>query len=431
MKSLQKAFDRQLKEILRPEVIGTQLIRKKLKDIGIELNQSQLTKIESQFANFKGDIFYFEIEDDQVTKTGFESENQFREVLSSLLGDLVSDLEKYMNDFLESLPSMIEEITTKISERLLKAVKRDAHRMLKDKGSERALFESNLYSVWGTAFDLLEMFIALCLEAGESFNKEFRTLASKSNDYIFEVLTRLHARACQIASEILTLLKAGYADGAHARWRSLHEISVVAFFIKAHGKDVAEKYLLHDGIESYKAATIYQEHCEKLGYEPLTKEEYSEMRELYIGLIERFGKSYKNEYGWAAEAIGNDRPTFKDIEQVAGLKHLRPYYKMASHNVHANPRGIFFKLGLYPESGDILLAGPSNVGLTDPGHSTALSLGQITVTLLTHSPNLDRLVVCSILVKLEDEIGKAFLAAEKALSKKRKSRKVTRFGVSP
>jgi len=212
MKSLQKTFDRQLKEILRPEVIGTQLIRKKLKDIGIELNQSQLTKIESQFANLEGDILYFEIEDDQVSKAGFKSENQFREVLSSLLEDLVSDLEKYMNDFLESLPSMIEEITTKISERLLKALKRDAQRMLKDKGRERALFESNLYSVWGIAFDLLEMFIVLCLEAGESFNEEFRTLASKSNDYVFEVLTRLYARACQIASEILTLLKTENRD---------------------------------------------------------------------------------------------------------------------------------------------------------------------------------------------------------------------------
>ena len=28
---------------------------------------------------------------------------------------------------------------------------------------------------------------------------------------------------------------------------------------------IAERYLLHDNIESYKAAKLYQEHCEALG----------------------------------------------------------------------------------------------------------------------------------------------------------------------
>jgi hypothetical protein len=41
-----------------------------------------------------------------------------------------------------------------------------------------------------------------------------------------------------------------------------------------------------------------------------------------------------------------------------------------------NPEGVFFKLGLIGES-EVLLAGPSNAGLTDPGHASALSLMQI------------------------------------------------------
>jgi hypothetical protein len=43
------------------------------------------------------------------------------------------------------------------------------------------------------------------------------------------------------------------------------------------------------------------------------------------------------------------------------LDYLRPYYKLASHNVHAQPKGILFKLGLV-QNQDILLAGPSNYG---------------------------------------------------------------------
>lgn len=38
---------------------------------------------------------------------------------------------------------------------------------------------------------------------------------------------------------------------------------------------------------------------------------------------------------------------------------------IAEHNVHANPKGAFFKLGLLCEI-NILLGGPSNAGLVDP-----------------------------------------------------------------
>jgi hypothetical protein len=63
----------------------------------------------------------------------------------------------------------------------------------------------------------------------------------------------------------------------------------------------------------------------------------------------------------------------------------------------------------------MLLAGPSDLGLADPGHSTAISLSQITFTLLTMKPNIDRLVICQILGRLEDEVGEAFIAAHRAL----------------
>jgi hypothetical protein len=88
---------------------------------------------------------------------------------------------------------------------------------------------------------------------------------------------------------------------------------------------------------------------------------------------------------------------------------------MASHNVHANPKGVFFKLGLYQEGQDILLAGPSNIGLADPGQGTALSLAQITSTLLCLETNIDTLVICDILMTLVDEIGKEFVSVQKHL----------------
>jgi len=150
-----------------------------------------------------------------------------------------------------------------------------------------------------------------------------------------------------------------------------------------------------------------------LGLEPLTEEEFARIKATRDALKAQFGDPYGEEYGWAAEALGIKKPNFSDIERSAGLAHLRPYYKLASHNVHANPKGAFFKLGLLPGQ-QMLLAGPSNLGLADPGHGTAISLSQITSALLTMKPNIDRLVICQIMLQLGDEVGDAFISAHRA-----------------
>jgi len=55
------------------------------------------------------------------------------------------------------------------------------------------------------------------------------------------------------------------------------------------------------------------------------------------------------------------------------------------------------------------LAGPSNIGLADPGHCAAVSILQITSVLLTTKTNLDILVILNILKFLDREIGNEFL----------------------
>jgi hypothetical protein len=105
-----------------------------------------------------------------------------------------------------------------------------------------------------------------------------------------------------------------------------------------------------------------------------------------------------------------------DIQQAAQLDHLGPYYRMASHNVHANPKGVFFKLGLIGDR-QILLAGRSDAGLADPGHAAALSLGQISSLLLPLSPSLDNNIAVRIMSMLTDEVGDHLLAAHEQLIK--------------
>jgi len=65
----------------------------------------------------------------------------------------------------------------------------------------------------------------------------------------------------------------------------------------------------------------------------------------------------------------------------------------------------------------VLLAGPSNAGLADPGHGAALSLARVTAALSgLQQPMLDNNVALQMIVQLVDEIGAAFGQAHERLA---------------
>jgi hypothetical protein len=271
-------------------------------------------------------------------------------------------------------------------------------------------FESRLDDRWGECFDLLAIYRLWCYEAGETFHKRH---APAEGDWVYNVLVRLHARACLVTAEVLALLRGGFASGAHARWRSLHEISAVASFIAEHGQATAERYVRHEHVDSYRAAVSYQRYAERLGYEPFAAAEMDEMRDERDRLVAEYGTSYKDQYGWAAHALGHS-PKFAEIEAAVSLDHLRPFYKMASHPTHAGPKGIAWDIGLLRR--DVMPAGPSNAGMADPAHGTAISLLQITVALLNHDPDLGDLVTMQFILAACDAVGDAFITAHDQLA---------------
>ena len=271
---------------------------------------------------------------------------RFQEVYESTIQDILASGE------IDADSVQFEEI---ISDALLGAVEEAADSILATIKSDtfadgieelrgyRLGFEERLASKWGEAFDLYELLVSMAEEMGSDFNDEFREDAVRSHDAAFEALTRLQGRACQVAKEVLVLMRSGYADGAHARWRTLHEISVVACLIGDHGRELAKRYVLHEKIQQYKMALQYRDYCEHLGLEPISSEEFSALEEVRNKLVSRFGNSFKNDYGWASSVIEKERPTFADLEEQVSLDHWRPYYRAASDNVHANVHGALFR----------------------------------------------------------------------------------------
>jgi hypothetical protein len=294
-------------------------------------------------------------------------------------------------------------------------LKRRAQGMLEEYATIRLGFETRLYERWKTGLDLFEMILVSAHEAGNEFSRRHSKRAGEQREFRFLVRTRLHARACCVGWEVLTLLRTGYAAAAMSRWRALHEISVVMSLVKEHGEDLAERYYLHQDIESAKAAEEYQQHHSRLGLEPLSPEEIQDHRSRRAELLQRFGDSYKSQYGWASVLLHNRSPKIEHLEEATGLDHMRPYYRMASHGVHGNPKGIIFQLGDM-RTRRILLAGASNAGLADPGHAALISLLQCTVSLLNTAVDPKGVILLHVMSDLVGEAGQAFLASHKQLA---------------
>src|SRR3954468_20821787 len=62
----------------------------------------------------------------------------------------------------------------------------------------RGGFERRLKSRWGRALYLYDLFVVTARQYGSDFNARHRAQAVEGQDYVFEVLTRTHGRACFI-----------------------------------------------------------------------------------------------------------------------------------------------------------------------------------------------------------------------------------------
>ncbi len=197
---------------------------------------------------------------------------------------------------------------------------------------------------------------------------------------LFSVLVTLQARACLVASEVLTLMRTGHAAGAYGRWRTLHEASVVAAFLLRYGEDAAVRFYHHAEIEDAKTARILHE----LGSsDPATSQAELDRREQRRDqLIEEFGKEFKNDYGWAVPFVNNSRPKWKDIEAHANISQAQLHYRASSSMVHSNSVGTLLNLR-WLDNELIAVNTPSDDGLATPGFASLIPLLLITSALVS------------------------------------------------
>ncbi|WP_449550394.1 DUF5677 domain-containing protein [Lelliottia amnigena] len=277
-------------------------------------------------------------------------------------------------------------------------------------------FKENNINHWKNALDHLELLIHLSIKSGSDISISREQNTNIANEIHECLLIRLHARACSIANEVLFLLKNGFADAAQARWRSLHEINVTLRFIQNFGPDCSERFLAHDIVDSYEAMRAHRKFEHRLQEKGPTDEEYAAIDKLYKNALKQYGNDFKDQYGWATPFLptSSGRVGFQRIEKAVELDHMRPYFKWASQNIHTSSKTLMKRLSLPNFEKELINVGPSNFGLTDPAHSTAISLMQATTWLLSNDLNEDNAITINMLKSLSKIIGDKFFAISKA-----------------
>lgn len=251
--------------------------------------------------------------------------------------------------------------------------------------ARRARFSRRIRQAWGRALDALDELIAVSAESGDLVAREHSKGAS-----LFAAQELLRQRACQVAWEVHSLCATGYADGAYARWRTLHEIAVVMEFLHKFGEPAAERYLQHVHVKNRKVLREYEECQRELRYPSLEGDAVGMSDRRKQEVISKYGEDFGNDYGWAAADCKVASPTFFHVRQAAGYSFWKAHYGMASHSVHAGPHGILFRLGHPRGARAAPLLGPSLMGLCDPLDATAISITHATFAFFQSVRRIDR-----------------------------------------
>jgi hypothetical protein len=322
---------------------------------------------------------------------------------------IVDDTEKFIARVPDILRAVIHDIAPKLLADHRTGYLNDTR---KDERRFRAM-AAEIGQVWREPFESLAVLIDLVARVPANVDAYYKN-TKVTERCLVDAIARLHLRAIHIGREIMVLLRSGYADGGMARWRTLHEVAIVVCFLAEHGEPCAKRYLAHEAVERYRAASRYQEFAPRLGFKPLAPDELAAARAARDAAIREHGDAFAEEYGWAAGFVGSQmRPSFADIERAVGLDHMRPFYKLASDNVHAGVLGALSKLGAVEEGK--LLTTPSPAGLTDPAQCTALTLAVIVAHVIRICPTVD-VMICSLMVsQLADEVADRFITVDKSI----------------
>ena len=415
MGKLQDALDKSLANL--PRLGIENIIREKLSAAGVEDEE-----LVGQVADVIGE-----------RNTGHFTIESLHDIAIDFTEADLARLEKTANALNERIPEIVDEMANRQAEKLAQGLKQQWQDSVPATDKTHGT-RARILADWSEPLEALRMLLELCRQEGDAFNITF--LKSKHPITRNEALARLHIRACRIAEEILLLIENGHTEGAQARWRTLHEVTITATLI-AHGGDaLAERYFDHQAIELKRALDDHNRATLAAGGAPLSQHQAAGIEREHDRAIARYKSDFRGMYGWASGQLGIPKdPKFHHLQDAAGSLSLKLRYRLSSFDTHASPRTL--KQPVHHWDPTTHIPGSFAAGFEGPGADTVQAIVQITSLLFDEPWDLDRLVFALALTRLGIETAETWhrtarqigLRAQRALDRAvRRPGPTRRFG---
>ncbi|TGK89976.1 hypothetical protein EHQ23_02345 [Leptospira bourretii] len=407
MNSLQEAFNQALDEHLSLSNVAVSRIRQALNEVGIQLTEQQLTDLSDDLQKEGIESFTLDLNDEQLQTSG-KTEAELHGIVINAL-----DLEAIQEE--EPLPDFEKSITVDIK-KSVDVISADIHKELVEDQSNNIAYRvqshdqirESIQTEFQFALDRLQSMITVCIEVAlDIINLGHGRGIVNMSATKFDALSRLFARSCQVSEETLLLLQSGFADGAQARWRTLHELTVVLSILAKADDETSKRYLEYSIIEDSNELLSYNDYCKFYGLPPIPEIKFQENQRLRDASIAQYGPEFTKAYGWVAKLIPKKRIQFDDLESYADLKHDHHFYKLASYNTHAGTKGLLYNLSFDHEKK--LIFGRSVLGIQLPLYILSRSLLMCSTSFFHLFPSVDHLVSIRVLQLFAEEI-RQFLA---------------------
>ncbi len=277
-------------------------------------------------------------------------------------------------------------------------------------------FETELRNDYLQAFNYLDTFHFLYNHFGVEYFKSIETEIEQEKTFI---LKRLFFKAIQIGSEIFYLLKGGFPNGAVARWRSLHEITMTFIFLKRGSNDLIKMYNDYDVVEKYRRTKSVVEHHKTLGWPSPT--EQKEILRLKVEEVKaKYGADFADSYGWTKLILPKGKRSISGIEEYVGFSHMRSQYSYAGDDIHAGVGGINTNHGTSLEENVPNWGGKNIFNFIDPVQFTTGTLYTLMYYLVSDFDTLGNNIYIKMLRDYRAKVVEEFIKCEDLLRERYK-----------
>jgi hypothetical protein len=396
------------KEQLLPFVLGKAAKRRNLK-----LSELEIQCLATAILNAQGNVLQIDL--DPPCALG-ETETDIHATVQGLL-DEVNSLEiDVVDELAESISKVVPDVLAKMAQLIGTDISEQAleHTLhLKKSHSDRA---ETVQRIWGTAIEQLDFLRHMVLE-WDYAAREHKQGAYTNPNTAF-ALSRLVTRTYEVVGEIITLTRGGYADGALARWRSLHEICVISMFLASRSDRCAEMYLSHRRVEELRLLEVDRLSGTANTINSTTTHHDRYVRDLRLqkaAMVNRFGTAFANDYGWASVELGRAKTTFRDLETQVGLETLRRGYQQANSTVHGGALATLTRISLGPGGIDGTEVPPAYGCEVATNYATA-SLSMMIAELCLNTDSADLLMMSMVVHNCASRIREQIEQAQKKIS---------------